>query len=239
MRGRWCCLLFALLSSAASADDNPLGMSYVETKDLRMIYFDPVGYLVPHAVRTFTNSLAWQRRMFGWQPAEPTTVLLKDFSDYAAAVTVAAPRDLLLMDIAPLSHAFETFPASERMYSLMNHELVHIAQGDLAASTERRWRTIFRGKVAPRSENPETLLYSYLTIPRFNLPRWYAEGGAVFMETWMAGGSAAARAAMTRWSSGRWCAMGRASTIRSASCRKARSSISRSWPTRICTARGS
>ncbi|MEO5699021.1 MAG: hypothetical protein ABIS17_04115 [Casimicrobiaceae bacterium] len=188
MRSRLWCWLFAFLSCASHADDNPLGMSYVETPDVRMIYFDPVGYLVPHAVRTFTNSLAWQRRMFGWLPSEATTVLLKDFSDYAVAVTIAAPRNLLLMDVEPLSHAFETFPASERMYSLMNHELVHIAQGDLGSSDERRWRKIFRGKVSPRSQNPETLLYSYLTIPRFNLPRWYAEGGAVFMETWMAGG---------------------------------------------------
>ena len=37
-------------------------------------------------------------------------------------------------------------------------------------------------------QNPESLLYSYLTVPRFTAPRWYLEGGAVFMETWMAGG---------------------------------------------------
>ena len=49
------------------------------------IYYDSLGYLVPHAVRTFTNSLAWQRRMFGWVPSEPTTVLLKDLADYGSA----------------------------------------------------------------------------------------------------------------------------------------------------------
>jgi hypothetical protein len=42
--------------------------------------------------------------------------------------------------------------------------------------------------VFPQTAHPETLLYSYLTVPRFAVPRWYAEGSAVFMETWMDGG---------------------------------------------------
>ena len=74
------------------------------------------------------------------------------------------------------------------MYSLMNHELVHVVQGDIASEEDRRWRRFFLGKVAAQSQNPESLLYSYLTIPRFTTPRWYSEGGAVFLETWMAGG---------------------------------------------------
>ena len=32
------------------------------------------------------------------------------------------------------------------------------------------------------------MVYSYLTTPRMYAPRWYHEGMAVFMETWMAGG---------------------------------------------------
>ncbi len=188
MRAGRCVLLLALLPTAVAAQWSDLGMSYVKTKDLTLVYFDSLGYLVPHAVRTFTNSLEWQRRTFGWVPSEPVTILLKDFSDYGNASTWSAPRNSVFFDIAPLSHAFETFPATERMYTLMNHELVHSAQGDVADSEDRRWRRFFHGKVAPQREDPETLLYSYLTVPRFNAPRWYAEGGAVFMETWMDGG---------------------------------------------------
>jgi len=173
---------------AAAAEENPLGMSYVETKDLKLIYFDPLGYLVPHGVRTFTNSLDFQRRTFGWVPSESTTILLKDLSDYGNASQSSAPHNRLFFDIAPLSHAFETFPASERMFSLMNHEMVHVATGDVSSEEERRWRRFFHGKVAPQSQYPETLLYSYLTIPRFTVPRWLNEGIAVFMETWMGGG---------------------------------------------------
>jgi hypothetical protein len=188
MRRRIWGLLFALIPICANAEENPLGLSYVETKDLKLIYFDRLGYLVPHVVRTFTNSLEWQRRMFGWVPSEPTTILLRDFSDLGGASTVEAPHSRMSVNVAPLSHAFETDPASERMYSLMNHEVVHLAQGDIANDEDRRWRRFFLGKVSPQSQNPESLIYSYLTVPRFTAPRWYLEGAAVFMETWMAGG---------------------------------------------------
>lgn len=185
------CLLFLLLTvlpAMAIADDDPLGMSYVETKDLRLIYFDPLDFLAPHSVRTFTNSLAWQRRTFGWNPSEPTTILLKDLSDYGNAAAGVAPHSRLVFDIAPQSHAFETYPASERMFSLMNHELIHIVEGDISSAEDRRWRRFFLGKVAPQPQNPESLLYNYLTVPRFTAPRWYIEGAAVFFETWMGGG---------------------------------------------------
>ena len=99
-----------------------------------------------------------------------------------------------MVEVAPLSRAFETSPASERMYSTMNHELIHVVQSDIASDEDRRWRAFFLGKVRARSENPESLLYSYLTIPRFTAPRWYLEGGAVFFETWMGGGLGRAQA---------------------------------------------
>ncbi len=88
-----------------------------ETKDLHLYYYDYLSFLQPHAVRTFTNSLAWQRRIFGWLPSEPTTVQLTDWNDYGNAHAYVQPHDRLVFDVAPLSHTFETFPASERMYS--------------------------------------------------------------------------------------------------------------------------
>lgn len=179
-------LLIAALPASALGDD--LGLSYVRTPDLELVYFDNLQYLVPHTVRAFTNSLAFQRKTFDWTPSQPTTVLLTDLSDYGYAVTGSIPTDRIIVDVAPLSHAFETFPASERMYTLMNHEMVHVVQGDVSSAEDRRWRSFFRGKVAVERSNPETLLYSYLTAPRTVSPRWWAEGGAVFMETWMDGG---------------------------------------------------
>jgi hypothetical protein len=175
--------------AARAADTGALGLSYVDTADLELVYFDPaLAYLAPHAVRTFTNALAWQRRVFGWQPYERTTLLLKDFSDYGNAAATPLPRNTLRFDIAPVTYPFETFSASERLYSIMNHELTHVATMDGWSEQDRRWRRFFGGKVFAQGAYPETMLYSYLTTPRFTVPRWYLEGSASFMETWMAGG---------------------------------------------------
>jgi hypothetical protein len=58
-----------------------------------------------------------------------------------------------------------------------------------------RNQAFFGGKVFAQSPHPETILYSYLTVPRFTVPRWYLEGSASFMETWMAGGLGRAKTA--------------------------------------------
>jgi hypothetical protein len=182
-------LALALVSHAQAAEVSPLGLSFVETRDLRLVYFDPtLAYLAPHAVRTFTNALAWQRRVFGWEPYEKTSLLLKDFADYGNAGASALPRNGLRFDVAPVSYAFETFSAAERMYSIMNHELAHVATMDIASEQDLRWRRFFGGKVFAQAPHPETMVYSYLTVPRFTVPRWYLEGSASFLETWMAGG---------------------------------------------------
>jgi hypothetical protein len=194
LRGGIGIVLLAVLPLAAAAEESPLGLSYVETKDVRLVYFEQLDFLVPHAVRSFTNSLAFQRRMFGWTPSESTTVLLKDLADYGNALVWSAPRNTLFIDVAPHSHAFETYPASERLYSWMNHELVHVMEGDIGSDDERRWRRWLLGKVAPDRDHPESLLWSYLTVPRFVAPRWFHEGSAVFMETFMGGGVGRAQA---------------------------------------------
>jgi len=188
MRSRIFCICLAFLPTASAAEDSSIGLSYVETKDVKLVYYDFLEYLVPHAVRTFTNSVAWQRRMLGWVPSETTSVLLQDSSDTGNARQQSAPRNRLLIDVAPIPHAFETFAATERFYFLMNHETVHIATGEVASEEDLRWRRLFLGKVSPLPQNPESLLYSYLTVPRFNTPRWWNEGAAVFLETWMGGG---------------------------------------------------
>jgi hypothetical protein len=192
MKRRFQCLTLALvpllLPLAASADPNPIGMSYLRTDDLLLVYFDQLDFLGPHTVRTFTNSKEFQKKTFGFAPEKPTVILLKDLSDYGNAATIVAPRNRLVVDIAPLSHAFETYPASDRMYTLMNHEMVHVVEGAVEAEQDRRWRNFFRGTVAPQSQYPESILYNYLTVPRYTAPRWYLEGAAVFMETWMGGG---------------------------------------------------
>jgi hypothetical protein len=42
--------------------------------------------------------------------------------------------------------------------------------------------------VSPIPDHPESILYFLLTVPRVASPRWYHEGIAVFVDTWMSGG---------------------------------------------------
>ncbi|HEY5106972.1 MAG TPA: hypothetical protein VII73_09415 [Caulobacteraceae bacterium] len=166
-----------------------IDLSRLETNDLQLLYFDPAEtYLTPHIARSFENSFAFQKRTFGWKPWDKTTVLLKDFGDYGNAAARASPNNALLIDIGPLSQTFETFSAGDRFYALMNHELVHVATMDVWNKNDALWRRIFHGKPMPLEDHPESILYNYLATPRVNVPRWYLEGSAVFMETWMAGG---------------------------------------------------
>lgn len=171
-------------------------LSRIETDDLRLLYFAPAEtYLTPYVGAAFENARRVNSEVFGWRPWEKTTVLLKDFSDYGNAAARASPNDALILDIAPLSLAYETFSPGERFFTLTNHETTHVATMDVWDTTDARWRKIFRGKPMAEQEHPESIVYSFLTTPRVSVPRWYLEGSAVFMETWMAGGFGRAQGA--------------------------------------------
>lgn len=170
-------------------DASGIDLTTLQTKDLDLLYFDPVQtYLTPYIARAYENALAFHEKTFHWKPWEPTTMLLKDFSDYANAGARAAPNNAILVDIAPLSISMETFTPGERFFTIENHELAHVAQMDVWNSRDAFWRHFMHGKPVPIQEHPESILYSYLVTPRTNVPRWYLEGGAVFFETWMSGG---------------------------------------------------
>src|SRR5687767_15904165 len=80
-----------------------------ETAGLRLVYIDPTEtFLVPHAARTFLNSLAFQKRLFDFEPSDKITLLLADFSGSGNAGASVVPRNTLTVQIAPLNFAFET-----------------------------------------------------------------------------------------------------------------------------------
>jgi hypothetical protein len=178
--------LAILLAAARNASAQ---LALTEAQNVRLVYVDVTqSYLVPHAARTFLNSLAFQKRVFDFKPSEDITVLLVDFQDSGDASATVVPRNVVTVQAAPLSFAFETIAGNDRVNIIMNHELVHIAEMDQAARSDRRFRRMFGGKVAPVGEQPESILYFFLTTPRVAAPRWYHEGLATFMDTWMAGG---------------------------------------------------
>ena len=182
--------------SRAPEDIPLIDLSRIETDNLRLLYFAPSEtYLTPYVGRSFENAVDYNRRMFGWEPWDPVSLLLKDFSDYGNAAARSSPNNAMLLDIAPLSLSHETFSPGERFFTLTNHEVTHVALMDVWNERDAFWRRVFGGKPMPIDDHPESILYNYLMTPRVNVPRWFLEGSAVFMETWMAGGFGRAQGA--------------------------------------------
>ena len=171
----------------ASADAQQLYRR--DTDMLRLIYYDKAHeYLTYHLTRSFENSLAFHRNLFNYTPSGPIVILFQDFGDFGHGGTSTVPWNYMSIGIEPFDYVYDVMPANERMNWLMHHELMHVVATDKAAGSDLAWRAFFRGKVAPEQENPLSMIYSYLTSPRWYAPRWYHEGIAVFLETWMAGG---------------------------------------------------
>jgi len=156
---------------------------------MRLIYYDRShAYVVPHLARCFENAFRFHSKLFHYTPTEEVTLLLQDFGDYGNGGATAVPFNIVSVGISPFHYAYETSPANERMNALMNHELVHIVALDRASESDRFFQSLFSGKVNPTRENPVSMLYSYFTTPRRYSPRWFHEGIASFLETWMDGG---------------------------------------------------
>jgi len=180
----------------APANAAPFELDYMETDDLLLIYQDPFQtYLVPHISKSFHNSVEFQRYLFDWDPHEKTTVILTDFSDYGNAGASVSPRNSVSVYIAPSNRTLETLPGNERTFMIMNHEMTHVSTMDAANQQDLRWRRFFGGKPRQTDQHPESILYNYLATPRLSAPRWYQEGSATFIETWMSGGVGRAQGA--------------------------------------------
>lgn len=161
----------------------------LQTKNLNLVYYTySHQYLTPHIARCFENAYNYHANLFDYTSNEKVTVLMQDFWDYGNAGASSVPFNRIILGLAPLNYTFETSPANERFNHTLNHEMVHIVAMDKASDNDNFYRKIFFGKVPISSEDPLSMLYAYLTIPRRFSPRWYHEGIAVFMETWMAGG---------------------------------------------------
>src|SRR5262249_7550016 len=172
-----------------TSQTSSVGLSSLRTNDLTLLYYDPIQtYLTPYIGRAYENAMAFHKRTFEWTPWDPPTIYLRDLRDAGQAVVREAPTNVIIVDVAPFPLTYETFSPGERFFTLMNHELTHVATTDLWNDTDAFLRHVFSGKVAPTGEHPESILYAYLSAPRTIGPRWYYEGSAVFMETWMGGG---------------------------------------------------
>ncbi len=182
------CVLFTILIAGLYGRVQAQFQS-VKTDDLHLVYYNfGHEYLVNHTIRSYSNALRFHKEKFGYEMRESVVLIMSDFGDFANGGASAVPNNIILMGIAPFHYAFETNPANERINVLMNHELVHIIAQDKPSGSDRFFRTVFAGKVYPDRSDPVSVLYSYLTNPRIYSPRWYHEGIAEYMTTWMSGG---------------------------------------------------
>jgi len=161
----------------------------LQTRDLRLVWTSPLqSYLVPQVVGAFENSLQFHSRLWDYTPRGRMDVLMHDLWHYGNAGASPLPENHITVGLAPYGHEYESAPAQERIVSSLNHEMTHIVTVDKATASDRFFRSVFFGKVTPNPEAPPSMLYGYLTVPRWYSPRWYLEGIAVYLETWMNGG---------------------------------------------------
>jgi hypothetical protein len=180
-------LVAALVLAPARLDAQFLSLN---TPTMRLIYTSPLqSYLVPQVVGSFDKALRFHEKLFDYVPRDPRMdVLMHDLWHYGNAGARPLPENHVTIGIAPYGHDYESAPAPERMGSSMNHELAHVFTTDKPTASDRFFRSLFLGKVAPNAEAPLSVAYSYLTVPRWYAPRWQLEGIATYLETWMNGG---------------------------------------------------
>jgi len=161
---------------------------HYEKDGFELIYFGKrYSYLIPHVVGTYDNALNFHKKCWDYSPGK-VYVILNDFSDFGHGGAMVMPRNNISLGIEPYSFAFSIIPSSERFQWLFNHEQTHIFMADKSNNADRTWRKLLFGKVNRDEHYPVSALWSYLSTPRWYAPRWYHEGIACFMETWLSGG---------------------------------------------------
>ena len=163
-----------------------------KTDEARLVFFDKnLSRYIPHMVRMFQNGKALHDQIWTtdslYVPEAPL-LLLTDWEDDGNGGATPLPRSLIQIGMAPLSMSYYISSSTERYRQLFCHEYTHIVMTDKYNRKDLGWRNFFGTKVATESAHPVSALWSYLSVPRWYAPRWYQEGIACFMETWLGGG---------------------------------------------------
>ena len=173
-----------------SVQAQSVSLKTIETEKLLLISSgaQTPKQLPPQAAKSFLNALEFHQSLFGWTSQEKIAFLFNDWSDRGNASAIPVPRNLVISEMSPINKTFESSPPVDQLFSIMNHEVAHLATLDAHGKSQAFWRKAFGGKVNYTANHPETLLYGHLTAPRVMAPAWILEGIATFMETWMSGG---------------------------------------------------
>lgn len=166
----------------------------IKRNDASILFFDKnLSEYMPHIVTTYNRGMLlhnqiWERdTSFKYKMQKPI-MYITDWEDDGNAGVAAIPYTSINIGMAPLNFSFFTAPSVERYTHLFNHELTHVVMTDKYNRHDLFWRRVFGGKVSAESQYPMSAVWSYLTTPRWYSPRWYQEGIACFIETWLGGG---------------------------------------------------
>ena len=157
-----------------------------------MVFFDKnLSRYIPHMIRMYQNGKALHEQIWTsdaiYVPEAPL-LLLTDWEDDGNGGATPLPRSLIQIGMAPLIMSYYVNPSGERYRQLFCHEYTHIVMTDKYNRTDLGWRKFFGTKVTVDNTQPISALWSYLSVPRWYSPRWYHEGIACFLETWLGGG---------------------------------------------------
>ena len=148
-----------------------------------------ISQYIPHVVRKYQTSRLLHNQIWDGLPSQIPFMLLYDMGDDGNAGVSAVPHTYIQMSVAPLNMAFFSSAATEHYDFVFKHEYTHVVMHDKANSKDAAWRRFTGNKVVPNSKYPLSAFWSYKDAPRVFTPRWYHEGIACFMETWLSGGA--------------------------------------------------
>lgn len=163
----------------------------VGNKGATLTFFSKsLSQYIPHIVRQYEAGKALHAPVWGLGKDElqPPFIMLTDWEDDGNGGASPLPVNTIMIGMAPVNMSYYVTPNTERYSHLFRHEYTHIVMTDRPTAKDAAWRRLLGTKVVVNNQYPLTALWSYLTVPRWYAPRWYHEGIACGMETWLAGG---------------------------------------------------
>lgn len=184
------CGLCAIIALAHSFGVDAQTIYQYRTDDATICFFDKnQAQYVPHLMRKYELGRALHQQIWDTIPSQAPFMMLTDWEDDGNAGVGALPHTTIQMGLAPMNMAYFVSPSNERYDHLFKHEYTHVVMSDKTNSRDMGWRHFTGNKVVPDSKYPLSALWSYLDAPRWYAPRWYHEGIACFMETWLGDGA--------------------------------------------------
>ena len=156
----------------------------LETEHFRVLYHDGLEHTARQAAEVAEAAYGPVTRLYGYRPAGPVRVILKDYDDYGNGAAYFY-HDAIEVWITPLEHDFELRGTSDWLRNVITHEFVHIVSLGAARKGPQRVPAAFLEYFAykPESERDDILTgapdrLALLPLANTVLPMWFAEGVA-------------------------------------------------------------